>query len=134
MPHSAGQLLEAVLRIEFDVWDLYDRAVENRAAGPADSARAGRPDATHFVECSGRKVVLGNEMDELAVESNERAEHPVAQLRGAPDDRVEDWLHVGWGTADDTQDLAGCRLPLKRLGHLRVGLRERPVLLLQLGE
>src|SRR6266853_617660 len=51
-------------------------------------------------------------MDQLAVELKEHAAESVAQPHGAPDDRVEDWLHIGLGPTDDAQDLSRRRLQL----------------------
>ena len=67
----------------------------------------------------------------LAVELIERAEESVAQPHGASDDRVEDRLHVGLGSADDPQDLARGGLLLQRLSDLRVGVGQCAVLLLE---
>ncbi|HWO91799.1 MAG TPA: hypothetical protein VNP53_07495 [Methylomirabilota bacterium] len=71
---------------------------------------------------------------QLAVELKERAEESLAQPHGVSDDRVEDRLDVGRGTADDAQDLGGRRLLLEGLGDLRMRLGERPILLLEFGE
>ncbi|HWO91801.1 MAG TPA: hypothetical protein VNP53_07505, partial [Methylomirabilota bacterium] len=61
--------------------------------------------------------MLGNLMEQLAVELTERTEESVAQLHGAPDDRVEHRLGIGRRARDHTQDLAGRRLLLQRVGQ-----------------
>ena len=73
-------------------------------------------------------------MEAFTVELEHRAEETVAQPDGAADDCVEHRLDVGRRAADHPQDLARRRLLLERLGHLRVGLRDRAVLLLQFRE
>src|SRR5262245_3569579 len=72
-------------------------------------------------------VVGGDQMQELTVELLEVALDGVAQPRGAFDNRVEHRLKVSWRTTDDSQDLARGSLLLQ-------GLREGPILLLELGE
>ena len=37
--------------------------------------------------------------------------------RGALDDGVEDWLHIGGRSADDAEHLGRCRLVLQRFPH-----------------
>jgi site-specific recombinase XerD len=64
----------------------------------------------------------------------ERAEESVAQPHGTSDDRIENRLRVSLRLTDHAQDLSRRRLLLERLGHLRVGLRERAVLILQFRE
>jgi hypothetical protein len=108
--------LKSVFRIEFDVRDLDDGAVEDRPGITAGPAWARRPDTMRFVQRFGGEVVLGDEVDELAVKPKERAEDPVAQPDGVSDDRVEDRLHVRLGPADHPQDLAGGRLLLELKG------------------
>jgi hypothetical protein len=78
----------------------------------------------------GAEIMLCDMVEQLAVELMERTGESIAQPHGAPDDRVEDRLHVGLRPTDDTQDLSRRRLLLQRLGDLGVGLRQRFVLLL----
>jgi hypothetical protein len=68
------------------------------------------------------------------VESAHCTEQAVAELNCTLDDRVEHRLHIHRRTADHPEDLARRRLLLQRFGHLRVGLRERTVLFLELRE
>ena len=72
------------------------------------------------LEGFGGVVVLGDLVDQLAVELKERAEESVAQPHGASDDRVEHRLHVGRRAADDPQDLARRRLLFQRLRQIAV--------------
>jgi len=105
-----------VLWIELDVRNVDDRAVED---GPPGDERAGRArgiDATKLRETLGADVVLGGEVDSLAIESKGCAENPVAQVHGTPDDRVEDRLHVGGRARDDLENLArGHQVAVPRL-------------------
>jgi hypothetical protein len=86
------------------------------------------------LEGFGGVVVLGDLMDQLAVELIEHAAESVAQPHGASDDRVKDRLDVSLRLADDAQDLSCRRLLLQRLGDLRVRLGQSFILLLELGE
>ncbi len=82
-----------------------------------------------LLEGFGGVVVLGNRMEQLAVEPQERAEEAGAQPHGAPDDGVEDRLHVGLRATDDAQDLARGRLLLERFCQIavaRLQLLEQP--------
>src|SRR5713226_10264357 len=98
------------------------RALKDRPPCPAAPVWARREYAAQLLEGFGGVVVMGDVMDQLAVELIEPAEESVAQPHGASDDRVEHRLHVGLGPADDTQNLSGRRLSLKGLGHLRMSL------------
>ena len=80
------------------------------------------------------EVVLGDQMDQLAVEPKERAEETVAQLHGASDDRVEDRLDVGLGLTNDPQDFARGGLLLEGFGNLSMSVSKGEVLFLQLLE
>src|SRR5215470_7182459 len=94
-----------VLRIELDVRDVDDRAVEDGPPGDERAGRAGGIDAMKLGETLGADVVLGGEVDSLAIEPKGRAEDPVAQVHGTPDDRVKDRLHVGGRATDHAQDV-----------------------------
>src|SRR5215470_5274149 len=103
-----------VLRIEFDIGYLDNRALQDSPPGPEGPAKTHRVRTSHGLEGLRSVVVLGGVMDQLAVEPKERAEEPVAQPHGASDDRVEDWLDVGLRPADDAQDLSRRHLLLQR--------------------
>src|SRR5713101_6484792 len=118
-----------VLQIELNVGDMDNRALENRPPYPEGPGWGRREYAVRRLEGFWSEVVLGNEIDQLAVELMERAEGSIAQPHGASDDRVEDRLHIGLRPADDAQDLSGRRLLLERLGEIAVAhpqLREQP--------
>jgi hypothetical protein len=66
--------------------------------------------------------MLGDVVEQLAIVLHETAEEPVAQPRGASDDRVEDRLHIGLRLADDAQDLGGRRLPSMAIDQLSLQL------------
>jgi hypothetical protein len=86
------------------------------------------------VELVGCEVVMTDEMDERPFDAIERRIHSPAQPDRVSRDRVEHRLHVGRRLADHAQNLGRRRLMLEGLGHVRVGLAKRPILLLQLGE
>ena len=67
-----------VLRIELDVGDMDDRALEDRPAGTPGPVGARRIYATHTSRPSGVKLCWATAMDQLAVELKERAEESVA--------------------------------------------------------
>src|SRR5262244_1293608 len=126
-----GQRSMLELWIELDIGYVDNRALEDRPARPEGSGWARRPDATRLLCGFGGVVVLGDLVEQLAVELKERAEESVAQSHGASDDRVEHRLHVGRRLADHPEDLAGRRLLLQRLAHLCMGFGHSTVLLLQ---
>src|SRR5712691_1537725 len=109
-----------VLGIELDIGNVDHRALEDRPPYPEGPRWARRKYAMRLLEAVGGEVVLGDMMDQLAVELIERAEEPVAQPHGASDDRVEDRLHVGLRSADDAQDLGRRRLLFQRFGEVSV--------------
>src|SRR5215831_13529624 len=86
----------------------------------------------HGIERLRGVVVCRDRIDELAVKSVEAAEKSVAQRHGAFDDRIEHRLYIRGRLADDAQNFAGRGLLVERLAHLRMRLRQRLVLLLQL--
>jgi hypothetical protein len=71
--------------------------------------------------------VVGDEVDQGAVEPVDTAEPAVAEPHGTLRDRVEHRLGIGRGARDHPQNLGGRCLPLQRLGEVGV-------LGLQLGE
>jgi hypothetical protein len=83
------------LRIYLDVWDVDHRALQDRPPSPERPGWERREYAVRCLESFGGEVVLGDTVEQFAVELKERAEESVAQPHGAPDDRVEDWLDVG---------------------------------------
>src|SRR5262249_42544252 len=58
MAYCARKASKAILRVDFDVWDLHDCTLENCPARPAGPAGARRPDTTDFGERVGTEVVL----------------------------------------------------------------------------
>src|SRR5215831_12498371 len=102
----AAQGLMLVLRIEFDIGYVDNRAPEDRPACKEGSGWTRWEDAMRRLEGLRSVVVLGDKMEQLAVELVERAEESVAQFHGASDDCVEHRLHVGRRLADHAQDLA----------------------------
>ena len=90
-----------VLRIDLDVGYVDDGALEDRPACKEGPSWARREYAMRRLEGFRGVVVVGDEMNQLAVELIERAEQSVAQPHGASDNRVEDRLGIGRGSADD---------------------------------
>ena len=70
----------------------------------------------------------------LPFEAEDRAIRCAAEPGGTRDHDVHDGLEIGRRTRDHPQDLGCSHLLLQRFGHFRVGLYDRPVLLLQLRE
>ena len=68
------------------------------------------------------EVVMGANMEHLAVKPKQRAEEPIAQPHGASDDGVEDRPHIIRRAADDAQNLGSRCLPSKRVGQLSLQL------------
>src|SRR5262245_24440971 len=73
-------------------------------------------------------------MEHLAVEPENKRRDSATERDSVPRDGVEDRLGIRRRTRDDAQDLARRRLLLQGLGHLGMGVGQRAVLLLQLGE
>src|SRR5262249_15609587 len=70
----------------------------------------------------------------LSLREEDRGVRGFAETGRTRRDRFEHRLNVRRRLANDPQDLAGRRLLLQGLSHLRVRLRQRPILLLELGE
>src|SRR5262245_48995246 len=78
------------------------------------------------LEGFGGEVVLGGQMDQLAVERMERAVKSVAQPHGAAHDRVEDRLRVCWRAADEAKDLGRGRQALLQIADPGTVVLGRP--------
>jgi hypothetical protein len=78
--------------------------------------------------------VVGNDTELVIIVPIGDTEEAVAQPHGTPHDRLEYRLDLGGRAADHLQDLPRRRLLIERLSHLSVGVCERTILLLQLGE
>src|SRR5712691_692538 len=124
--NRARHHLILVFRIDLHVGYVGNRAIQDCPARPAAPAGARREYAMRRLEGFGSVVVLGDQMEQLAVEPIERAEESVAQSHGTSDNRVEDRLHVGLRLADDAQDLRRRRLLLQRLGQVAVAGLQLP--------
>ena len=61
----------------------------------------------------GRKIVVRDMVEMVAIVQPDDTEHSLAQTRCAFDDRIEHRLRVGRRTADDVQYLAGRPLMLE---------------------
>src|SRR6266478_5625679 len=121
----AAHDLNRELQIELeDLGYVNDRALEDCPSCHQRPGWARWEDATHLLESFGGDVVPGNMLDQLAIELKEPAEEATAEPDGALRNRVEHRLNVGRRAGDDAQDLAGGRLLLQALGHLRMRLRQ----------
>src|SRR5258705_6936325 len=87
-----------------------------------------------LLEGFGSVVVLGDPMEQLAVELKERAEESVEQCHGASAVSVEDRRDVGLRAAYDPQDLRRRGLLLKGFGNVSMSLCEGEIVFLQFGE
>src|SRR5260370_36989409 len=96
------------------------RALADRPPWHEGPSWARRICATQRLESFGGLVVRGKDMEQLAVELEERAEESIAQPDDTSDDRVEDRLDVRLRPADHPEDLARCRLLVQRGGPLAV--------------
>src|SRR4030095_13116901 len=77
---------------------------------------------------------MSDQMKDLSAVPVCRAEVAATESDGVRHDRIEHGLNIRRRARDDPQNLAGRRLLLKGLSHLRVGGRKRTILLLQLLE
>src|SRR5260370_25478096 len=123
-----------VLWIDLDIGYVDNCALQDRPTRKEGPRWTRREYAAHLLEGFGGVVVLGDLVNQLAVEPIELAEESIAQPHGAPDDRVEDRLDICRRAADHPKDLARRRLLLEGLGNLRMSSGEGAVLLLQLLE
>jgi hypothetical protein len=78
-----------------DVGHVHDPALED--GSPHEMvvrSAAGKPLAVRR-QGIGTQVVVGDEVDQLAVKTQHGAEHTTAEPHGAPDDCIKDGLNVG---------------------------------------
>ena len=111
---------DRVVGIRLDVGYLLDLAAHHRARrGAAATGRHGIG-ASHGLMTARRKSVLGHEMDELAVEPEDRAKFSLAQARRPFGDHVEHRLQIGRRARDDAEHVVRRRLLLQRFGQRAV--------------
>src|SRR5262249_16931118 len=84
------------------------------------------------VDPGRRPPKVSGQVKQSSVEPKDGTELRVAELLGTPRDRLEHGLDIGRRTGDHAKDLARRGLLLQRFRDLRMGLRERCVLFLQL--
>src|SRR5262249_120874 len=72
-------------------------------------------------ECRWHRAVDGNATEEISLTEPQSAVAGFAQPRPIREDGLEYGVEVGWGTADDTEDLGASCLALKRLAQLAGG-------------
>ena len=75
----AGQSLMLPFRIELDIRNVDKRALEDRPSRQEGPGWARRIYAVKLLEGFGGVVVMGDQMEQLAVELKERAEESIAQ-------------------------------------------------------
>src|SRR5215467_3175196 len=93
----------------------------SNVSAPAHRTREGLLPLRELVR---RKVVVSRCVDLAPVYSVDVSVDRATQPDGVLYDRVENRLHVRRRARDHSEDLAGRRLLLERLGHLGVRLRE----------
>jgi hypothetical protein len=108
-------------------------ARKDRAAGHAPPTERNREYSLGGLELGIRAVVRGY-VNQAPIEPEHHALDALAQPRGTRGDGIEGRLNVGRRRRDHAEDFAGGGLLIERLGHLRVGLRQRPVLFLEFRE
>src|SRR5215831_18034437 len=110
------------------------RAVEDGSAG--DRLRVGSSRIEPLQKCATLwwEVAARDEVLLFAIKPVRVSPCTITEAYCIVDDCVEHWLHISRGLADHAQNLARRGLLLERLTHLRVGLRQRPILLLELRE
>src|SRR5262249_47639307 len=79
-------------------------------------------------------IIMGHQMDESRLEAKPCTVFGLAEFCCAHRDRLEGRLDVRWRIADGTQNIARSGLLFEGLGHLRMSLRQRLILLLQFRE
>ena len=114
-PAAARGNLTAILGVGEGVVYMNHGATEYRPPRRLLTARAHRVHAAQELEDIGRQVVVGDQMNELAIETEDGAEERTAEHNRVAGDRVEDLLDARLGLIDDAQDLARRRLLLQCL-------------------
>ena len=109
-----------VVRVDLDVRNLFDGPVENRPGRGASAPGRHRIGVARCLHPSGRKPVVGHEMQKRAVKLIDLAELRFAEARRALCDRLENRLRIRRRLADDAQDLARRRLLLECLGDVAI--------------
>src|SRR5262245_36405885 len=113
--HSAylRPLRALLLRVEH----VNDGVVAKGSTGRQRSSNWRRIESCYHL---GRRVLNTDQIDQIALEPEDRSENSVAQRHATAQDGVEDRLHVSRRAADDTQDLARRRLAIERGRHIAV--------------
>ena len=113
------------LGVVLDVRHVNDRPIEDRSGDHAVPTGSQRIHAPEQVGSLGRDaLVMGDDVDQVAIEPEDRREHATTQPHHALDDGVEDRLDVGGRARDDPEDLAGRGLLLEGFGEVAVARLE----------
>src|SRR5262249_54957244 len=123
-----------VVGISHHVRHMYHRALKDRPRRHGPPAWAHRKHPLNELHTLSRDMGVRRQMYQLTIVPADHAEGTFAQAHRASSDGIEYWLYVGRRAADDAKDLARGSLLIERLGHLRMRLRQRLVLLLELLE
>src|SRR5215467_1076251 len=108
------------LRFRFDVGRAIDHSRPDAgrprgSGGERHGIRIAREIALFMGE-----VAFGNQLDLIGFDANDRAVDRTTESDRAPDDRVEDGLHVGWRARYHAQDVGRRALLIERYGQLTV--------------
>src|SRR5262249_7341235 len=114
-PTTRHRNFACVLRISQHVLNLRHLAGEDRSTGRLVRLRGSPIHPLHDFDHLGRKMMEGDDMNQVAIKPVHRAHTRVAETHSVYDDRVEDRLEVKARVADDFKDFGTGRLLLKRL-------------------
>src|SRR5262245_23385086 len=103
-------------RIILDVREVQSGLLERNPADPRSLMRLSREDLVHELEPFPSGGVVGDQIDDATVQTEDNSGRGTAKYRGTPCDGVEHRLHIRWRAADDSQDLARSSLLLQRFG------------------
>src|SRR5215467_2318603 len=91
-----------------------DGVVANGSTGRQGSSDWRRIESCYHL---GRGVLNTDQLDQIALEPEDRSENSIAQRDATPQDGVEDGLHVRGRACDDAKNLARRGLLFQSLGH-----------------
>jgi hypothetical protein len=118
IPGDGSHITKPVLQIRFDIGDLRDAPLKYRASRHAfATGQRGIVAPVHFADISA-DAVMRDEMEQLAVESVDKAELRVTEPGRAFGDHIENGLDLAGRATDDVEHIAGCCLIFERLTQL----------------
>src|SRR5262249_45872560 len=117
-----------------DIWHMDDRSGQDRCTGGGLAIWGPGEQRLYGGDYFRRAPMACRVIEHPSFSQEDKRKRRATEPGDAPHDRVEYWLYICWRGGDPSQDLACGSLLLQRLGHLRIGLCEGLVLLLQLLE